>query len=101
MVPLLAGSAKELCRGVLPPTRRADAGEAHTVTSTKVVCALGVALAAVERKRKAADLEARVLTMSRVMAVHDSLHHVDAAPRLGGCSLPVVGFIGVIAQRVR
>ena len=35
------------------------------------------------------------------MAPHDSLHHIDTAPRPGGCSLSVVGSIGVIAQGVR
>ena len=34
----------------------------------------------------------QVLTVSGVMATHDSLHHVDTTPRPGDFSLPVLGF---------
>ena len=34
----------------------------------------------------------KVLTVSGVMTAHDSMHHVDTAPRPDGFSLPVLGF---------
>lgn len=55
-----------------------------------------VILAAVERKRKAADFEGSLHHLGG-MAAHDSLHHVDKAPRPGGSSLPVVVSVVVVA----